>query len=258
MIHKVVICGINTASLPKLSADDTKKLIVGLKNGDYSCRQQAIEGNMRLVLSVLHRYVPRVCNMDDLFQVGCMGLVKAIDNFDVDLNVRFSTYAVPMIVGEIRRFLRESSAMRVSRGIRDVAYLALTTRERMRAEGNDEVSITMLAQRMNMPVSKVAFCLDAINEPVSLYEPMYSDDDDGIMVMDHISDKSNTEERWLNNVSLADAIARLEERERRILKKRFFEGKTQTEVSGEIGISQAQVSRLEKNAVNNIRQYFAD
>lgn len=255
-MKKVEICGINTSTLPKLSSEDTEKLLFELKSGNENARNQLIYGNMRLVLSVLHRYLPRVCNMDDAFQVGCIGLVKAIDNFNVDLNVKFSTYAVPMIVGEIRRFLRESSGIRVSRGIRDVAYLVIATRERIKAEGVDEVSLSMVAQRLNIPLTKVTFCMDAINEPVSLFEPVYKDGDESVLMMDQLCDKSNTEEKWIENVSLYDAIARLEEREQSILKKRYFEGKTQTEVSHEMGISQAQISRLEKNAINHVKNYF--
>ena len=239
MLKKVEICGINTSLLPKLSSKDTEDLLKQLKNGDQSARSQLIVGNMRLVLSVLHRYMPKVCNMDDTFQVGCIGLVKAIDNFDITLNVKFSTYAVPMIIG-----------------IRDIAYLVIATRERIKAEGDEDVGLNKVAERLNMPLSKVAFCMDAINEPVSLNEPVYSDGEDSVFLMDQVYDKSNTEEKWIDNVSLADAIAKLEERERQILKKRYFEGKTQTEVSNEIGISQAQVSRLEKNAINQIKYYL--
>ena len=256
MSKKVEICGINTTTLPKLSSVDTEKLIMDLRQGDQSARNTLITGNMRLVLSVLHRYLPRVCNMDDAFQVGCIGLVKAIDNFDVTLNVRFSTYAVPMILGEIRRFLRESSGVRVSRGIRDVAYLIIATRERLKAETEEEVSLNMVAERLNMPLSKVCFCMDAISDPVSLFEPVYSDGEDSVLVLDQVFDKTNTEDKWIEDVSLFDAIERLEQREKDILKKRYFEGKTQTEVSQEIGISQAQISRLEKNAINRIRNYF--
>lgn len=257
MKNKVEICGINTSSLPKLSSSDTEKLLVEVKKGDLTKRENVIVGNMRLVLSVLHRYVPRVGNLDDLFQIGCVGLVKAIDNFDVTLNVKFSTYAVPMIVGEIRRYLREANGIRVSRGIRDVAYLALTARERLKAEGEEDVGLDKIAERLNMPISKVAFCLDAINDPVSLNEPAFSDGEDTTLLMDQLSDKSNTEEKWIDNVSLADALLQLESRERKILKKRYFEGKTQTEVSAEMGISQAQVSRIEKNAIGSIRAYFS-
>jgi len=257
MSKKVEICGINTTTLPKLSSTDTQNLILQLREGNELARNKLIEGNMRLVLSVLHRYLPRVCNMDDAFQVGCIGLVKAIDNFDVTLNVKFSTYAVPMILGEIRRFLRESSGIRVSRGIRDVAYLIIATRERLKAETEEEVSLNMVAERLNMPLSKVCFCMDAISDPVSLFEPVYSDGEDSVLVLDQVYDKSNTEDKWIEDVSLFDAIERLEQREKDILKKRYFEGKTQTEVSDEIGISQAQISRLEKNAINRIRNYFS-
>jgi len=256
MMKKVEICGINTSALPKLSSKDTESLLLELKSGNESARNKLIIGNMRLVLSVLHRYLPRVCNMDDAFQVGCVGLVKAIDNFNIDLNVRFSTYAVPMIIGEIRRFLRESSGIRVSRGIRDVAYLVIATRERLKAEGVEDVSLNMVAQRLNMPLSKVTFCIDAMNEPVSLFEPVYSDGEDSVLMMDQVYDKANTEDKWIEDVSLYDAIEKLEEKERNILRKRYFEGKTQTEVSEEIGISQAQISRLEKNAINHVRNYF--
>ena len=256
MLNKVEICGINTSTLPKLSSQDTQNLLKELKSGNETARNKLIVGNMRLVLSVLHRYLPRICNMDDMFQVGCIGLVKAIDNFDISLNLQFSTYAVPMIVGEIRRFLRESTGIRVSRGIRDIAYLAISMRERLKAEGDDDVGLNKIAERLNMPLSKVAFCMDAINEPLSLFEPVYSDGEDSVFLMDQVCDKTNTEEKWLDNVSLADAIKTLEERERQILKKRYFEGKTQTEVSKEIGISQAQVSRLEKNAISQIKTYL--
>ena len=258
MAHKVVICGINTSALPKLTGKEALSLMRKVKEGDELARQKFITSNLRLVLSVVQRYAGKAgCSMDDLFQVGCVALVKSVDNFDVSLNVKFSTYAVPMIIGEIRRFLRESNSMRVSRGIRDVAYLALQARERLERESmGEEVTLEQIAKEINLPVGQVVYCLDAINEPLSLNEPVYNDGSDTILVMDQIKDKNNTDERWIENVSLNDAIARLDERERDILTKRYFEGKTQMEVSEEVGISQAQVSRLEKNAVGRIRFFL--
>lgn len=258
MAHKVVICGINTSALPKLTGKEALSLMRKVKEGDELARQKFITSNLRLVLSVVQRYAGKAgCSMDDLFQVGCVGLVKSVDNFDVSLNVKFSTYAVPMIIGEIRRFLRESNSMRVSRGIRDVAYLALQARERLERESmGEEVTLEQIAKEINLPVGQVVYCLDAINEPLSLNEPVYNDGSDTILVMDQIKDKNNTDERWIENVSLNDAIARLDERERDILTKRYFEGKTQMEVSEEVGISQAQVSRLEKNAVGRMRSFL--
>ncbi len=257
MANKVVICGINTSALPKLSGKEALQLMQKVKEGDELARQKFITSNLRLVLSVVQRYASKTCSMDDLFQVGCVGLVKSVDNFDVSLNVKFSTYAVPMIIGEIRRFLRESNSMRVSRGIRDVAYLALQAREKLERESaGGEVTLEQIAREINLPVGQVVYCLDAINEPLSLNEPVYNDGSDTILVMDQIKDKNNTDERWIESVSLNDAIARLDERERDILTKRYYEGKTQMEVSEEVGISQAQVSRLEKNAVGRIRSYL--
>lgn len=257
MSNKVVICGINTSALPKLTGKETMLLMQKLKDGDEVARQRFIMSNLRLVLSVVQRYSGKFGNMDDLFQVGCVGLVKSVDNFDMTLNVKFSTYAVPMIIGEIRRFLRESNSMRVSRGIRDVAYLALQAREKLECESmGKEVTLEQIAQEINLPVGQVVYCLDAINEPISLNEPVYNDGNDTILVMDQIKDKTNTDEKWIENVSLSDAIANLEDRERDIVIKRYYEGKTQMEISEEIGISQAQVSRLEKNAVGRIREYL--
>ena len=257
MQGKVEIAGVNTAKLKVLKNEETMELLRRTKAGDQEARRELIEGNLRLVLSVIQRFAGRGENADDLFQVGCVGLVKSVDNFDVSLNVKFSTYAVPMIIGEIRRFLRESNSMRVSRGIRDVAYLALQARERLERESmGEEVTLEQIAKEINLPVGQVVYCLDAINEPLSLNEPVYNDGSDTILVMDQIKDKNNTDERWIENVSLNDAIARLDERERDILTKRYFEGKTQMEVSEEVGISQAQVSRLEKNAVGRIRSFL--
>lgn len=254
MKKKVIICGVDTSSLPKISLKESQELLDMIKNGDKLARSEFITRNIRLVLSVIQRYTSKVGNPDDLFQVGCVGLVKAVDNFDNTLNVRFSTYAVPMIMGEIRRYLRESNSMRVSRGIRDLAYKAMTAREEIEALGEKTASLEDIALKLNKPVSEVVYVLDAISQPVSLYDPVYNDGDN-VLVMDQIKDTRNSDERWITEVSIAEAIEKLSEREKLIVLKRYFEGKTQTEVSGEIGISQAQVSRLEKNAVEHIRGY---
>ena len=252
MSKKVVICGVDTSALPKLSQKESNELLVKIAQGDLNARNYFINCNLRLVLSIVQRYSYRVDNPDDLFQIGCVGLIKAVDNFRVDVGVCFSTYAVPMIVGEVRRFLREGS-MRVSRGIRDVAYQALQTRERLEAESVDEASIQQIADEMKLPVYKVLYCLDAISEPISLSETVYSDDEDSLTLQDHISDTKCSEYIWAENVTLFDALNTLEDKEKSILLKRYFEGKTQMEVSREIGLSQAQVSRLEKNAMVHLR-----
>lgn len=252
MSKKVVICGVDTSSLPKLSQKESNELLLAIEKGDTNARNYFINCNLRLVLSIVQRYSYRVDNPDDLFQIGCVGLIKAVDNFRVDVGVCFSTYAVPMIVGEIRRFLREGS-IRVSRGIRDVAYQALQTREKLESESTDEASIQQIAEEMNMPVYKVLYCLDAISEPISLSEAVYSDEEDSLTLQDHISDSKCSEYIWAEQVTLFDALNALDEKERSILLKRYFEGKTQMEVSHEIGLSQAQVSRLEKNAINRMR-----
>lgn len=255
MKKKVVICGVDTGSLPRLSAKEAKELMLKVKSGDSTARDRFILCNIRLVLSVLQRYSGKTDNPDDLFQVGCVGLVKSVDNFDCSLDVRFSTYAVPMIIGEIRRFLRESNSLRVSRGIRDDAYAALTAREQLEREGLSS-TLDDVAAKLNKKVSEVAYALDAIAQPVSLYEPVYSDGSDAVLVMDQIKDKKNNDENWMNDICVNAAIEKLNDREKSILIKRYYEGKTQTEVSGEIGISQAQVSRLEKTAVKHIREYL--
>lgn len=256
MSKKVVICGVDTSALPKLSQKESNILLSRISNGDMSARNYFINCNLRLVLSIVQRYSYRVDNPDDLFQIGCVGLIKAVDNFCVDVGVCFSTYAVPMIIGEIRRFLREGS-MRVSRGIRDVAYQALQTREKLENESVDEASIQQIADEMQLPVYKVLYCLDAITDPISLSETVYSDDDDSLTLQDHISDNKCSEYLWAEKVTLYDAIETLEEKEKNILLKRYFEGKTQMEVSREIGLSQAQVSRLEKNAMSHLRNEMA-
>lgn len=252
MSKKVIICGVDTSTLPKLSQKEARDLLVKISQGDSVARNSFINCNLRLVLSIVQKYSYKASNLDDLFQIGCVGLIKAVDNFNVQLGVCFSTYAVPMIVGEIRRFLREGS-IRVSRGIRDVAYQALQTRERLENESVDEASIQEIADEMQLPVYKVLYCLDAITEPISLSETVYSDDDDSLTLQDHIWDEKCTENLWAENVSLFDALETLEDKEKNIVLKRYFEGKTQLEVSREIGLSQAQVSRLEKNAMSHLR-----
>ena len=222
--------------------------------GDQNARQQLIEGNLRLVLSVIQRFSGRGENADDLFQVGCVGLIKAIDNFDINQPVRFSTYGVPMIIGEIRRYLRDNSAIRVSRSMRDTAYRVLQVRDRFLAEHQKEPTVEQIAKELDIPREEVVFAMDAIVDPVSLYEPVYSDGGDAICVMDQVRDTKNTDEDWTDRIALKEAMKRLDPRERRILSLRFYEGKTQMEVSAEVGISQAQVSRLEKGAINTIKK----
>ena len=224
------------------------------KAGDQDARQQLIEGNLRLVLSVIQRFSSRGENADDLFQVGCVGLIKAIDNFDINQPVRFSTYGVPMIIGEIRRYLRDNSAIRVSRSMRDTAYRVLQVRDRLLAENQREPSVEQIAKELDLPREEVVFAMDAIVDPVSLYEPVYSDSGDAVCVMDQVRDTKNTDEDWTDRIALKEALKRLDPRERRILSLRFYEGKTQMEVSAEVGISQAQVSRLEKGAINTMKK----
>ena len=254
MQHKVEICGVNTAKLKVLKSEETQALLVRAKAGDKQAREELISGNLRLVLSVIQRFANRGENADDLFQVGCIGLIKAIDNFDINLQVKFSTYGVPMIVGEIRRYLRDNSTMRVSRAMRDTAYKVLQAKEAYMAKYQREPSVDEIAKTLDLKREDVVFALDAILEPVSLYEPVYSDSGDTLCVMDQVKDSRNTDEMWLERIALKEAVARLSERERKILSMRFFQGKTQMEVSSEIGISQAQVSRLEKNALRQIRK----
>lgn len=255
MGSKVEICGVNTSKLKVLKNEEMTALLKRIRAGDEEARQQMIEGNLRLVLSVIQRFASRGENMDDLFQIGCIGLMKAIDNFDCEqFNVRFSTYGVPMIAGEIRRYLRDSSAVRVSRSMRDVAYKVLQVREAYLSEHQKEPTIEELARQMDMPREEIVFAMDAIADPVSLSEPVYSDSGDTVCVMDQVKDTKNTDERWLEEIALHEAINRLSDREKRILDLRFFQGKTQMEVSEEVGISQAQVSRLEKGAISQIRR----
>lgn len=254
MQGKVEICGVNTAKLKVLKNDETMELLRRTKQGDMDAREQLIAGNLRLVLSVIQRFTNRGENVDDLFQVGCIGLIKAIDNFNVDLDVRFSTYGVPMIIGEIRRYLRDNSAMRVSRSMRDTAYKVLQAKEKFMSEHQREPNVEEIAKMLDIKREEVVFALDAIVDPVSLYDPVYSDGGDTICVMDQVKDSKNTDDSWLEQIALKEAISHLSERERHILNLRFFEGKTQMEVSAEVGISQAQVSRLEKNAITQIKK----
>ena len=254
MLGKVEICGVNTAKLPTLTAAETDALLRRAKDGDNAAREKLVEGNLRLVLSVLQRFSGRGENADDLFQVGCVGLLKAIDNFDISQNVRFSTYGVPMIIGEIRRYLRDNSAIRVSRSMRDTAYRVLQAREKLQREQQREPTVEQIARELDIPREEVVFAMDAVCDPVSLFEPIYSDSGDAVCVMDQVRDKRNTDEDWLEQIALKEAMSRLSARERLILALRYSDGKTQMEVSGEIGISQAQVSRLEKNAIKSIKK----
>lgn len=254
MQSKVEICGVNTAKLKVLKNAETIALLKRTKEGDMQARQELIEGNLRLVLSVIQKFMGRGENADDLFQIGCIGLIKAIDHFDITQPVKFSTYGVPMIIGEIRRYLRDNSSIRVSRSMRDTAYRVLQVKEKLMAKTQKEPTVEEIAKELDIPKEDVVFALDAIAAPVSLYEPIYSDSGDAICVIDQVSDTKNTDENWLEQIALKDAIRNLTDRERHILTMRFYEGKTQMEVSDEVGISQAQVSRLEKNAIKQIKK----
>lgn len=255
IINKVEICGVNTSKLPVLKEKEKRELLLKMRNGDTKARETFINGNLRLVLSVIQRFNNRGENVDDLFQVGCIGLMKSIDNFDLTQNVKFSTYAVPMIIGEIRRYLRDNNSIRVSRSLRDVAYKALLVRDKLIKENNNEPTISQIAKELNIPREEIVFALDAIQDPVSLFEPIYHDGGDAIYVMDQISDSKNSDDSWLENISIKEAMKKLNDREKLILTLRFFNGRTQMEVADEIGISQAQVSRLEKTALKHMRKY---
>ncbi len=255
MASKVEICGVNTSKLPVYKDVEMKRMIDQIKGGDNEVRDEFIKGNLRLVLSVIQRFSNRGENPDDLFQVGCIGLIKALDNFDTSHNVRFSTYAVPMIVGEIRRYLRDNNSIRVSRSLRDTAYKALQSKERLSRELQREPTIMEIANDLELPREEVVLALDSIQDPISLFEPVFHDEGDAIYVMDQVKDTKNTDEKWMENISLREALKKLTSREKHILTMRFFEGKTQMEVADEIGISQAQVSRLEKNALKYMRKY---
>lgn len=251
--HKVEICGVNTAKLPVLKEKEKMELIVKAQAGDKEARQKMINGNLRLVLSVVQKFTGRGENLDDLFQVGCIGLIKAIDNFNPGLGLRFSTYGQPMIIGEIRRFLRDNNAMRVSRSVRDVAYKAMQARELLQKKLGREPNVREISEAVGLPQATVTLALESVVEPVSLYEPVYSDGGDTIYVMDQVGDH-NDDRNWLDEIALKEAIRNLSDREKRILNLRFFKGMTQIEVSSEIGISQAQVSRLEKGALDRIKK----
>ncbi len=254
-MNKVEICGVDTSKLPTLTHKQMRAMLIDIKAGDHMVREKFIHGNLRLVLSVIQRFSNRGEQMDDLFQVGCVGLIKAIDNFDLSHDVKFSTYAVPMIIGEVRRHLRDNNAIRVSRSLRDAAYKALQARSRLQERFSREPTIAEIAKELEMPEEEVVFALDAIQDPISLYEPIYHDDGDAIFVMDQIRDNKVSDVMWLDSIALSQGMGRLADREKRILQLRFFEGKTQMEVSKEIGISQAQVSRLEKNALKHMQKY---
>jgi RNA polymerase sporulation-specific sigma factor len=256
LINKVEICGVNTSKLPVLTNEQKKVLFERIHNGDSSARDEFINGNLRLVLSVIQRFNNRGEHVDDLFQVGCIGLIKAIDNFDVTQNVKFSTYAVPMIIGEIRRYLRDNNSIRVSRSLRDIAYKALQAKERLTNKNSKEPTITEIADELKLPKEEVVFALDAIQDPISLFESVYHDGGDAIFVMDQVSDEKNHDENWLEGIALREAMRKLNDREKHILNLRFFEGRTQMEVAEEIGISQAQVSRLEKTALMHMRKFI--
>lgn len=251
--NKVEISGVNTSKLKVLKESEKLELLKRVRNGDMQAREELIKGNLRLVLSVIQRFAGRGENPDDLFQVGCIGLMKAIDNFDVTLDVKFSTYGVPMIIGEVRRFLRDNTSIRVSRSMRDLAYKAMQAKEKLTNERQEEPTIEDIAKEIDVPRSDIVLALEAIGEPASLYDPIFSESGDTIYIMDQIGDK-NDDMNWLNEIALKDAIVGLGQREKRILSLRFFQGKTQVEVAQEIGISQAQVSRLEKGALNKIKK----
>jgi len=255
-INKVEICGVNTAKLPLLSNEEKDALFERIHNGDKEARQIFIEGNLRLVLSIIKRFSTSNENVDDLFQIGCIGLMKAIDNFNTELDVKFSTYAVPMIIGEIRRYLRDNNSIRVSRSLRDTAYKAIYAKEQMTKKNQKEPTINEIAEEIGINKEDIVMALDAIQSPVSLYDPVYTEGGDTLYVMDQISDKKNREENWVEDLSLSEAIHRLGSREANIIRLRYFQGKTQMEVAKEVGISQAQVSRLEKNALKSMRQYL--
>ena len=254
--YKVEICGVNTAKLPILKEAEKEALFVRIKQGDSEARETYIKGNLRRVLSVIKRFSGNHENMDDLFQIGCIGLIKSIDNFDPTMNVKFSTYAVPMIIGEIRRYLRDNNSIRVSRSLRDTAYKAIHAKEVLSKNSFKEPTLQEIAEESGVAAEDILYALDAIQSPVSLYDPVYTDGGDTLYVMDQISDKKNKEENWVEKLSLSDAMNHLSERENFIINLRFFEGKTQMEVADEIHISQAQVSRLEKSALKTIRQYL--
>lgn len=254
--YKVEICGVNTAKLPILKEEEKEALFARIKEGDQEARKIYIEGNLRLVLSVIKRFSNHNENLDDLFQIGCIGLMKAIDNFDCSIGVKFSTYAVPMIIGEVRRYLRDNSSYRIPRSLRDTAYKAIHTREILSRTATHEPTLEEISKACDIPVEDIVYALDAIQTPMSLFDPIYTDGGDALYVMDQIADKKSREDHWIEDIALNNAMDRLGDRDREIIKMRFFEGKTQIEVADEIHISQAQVSRLEKNALKNMQGYL--
>ena len=254
-VNKVEICGLDTSKLPMMTYERSTELLKKISEGDEEARDIFIKENLRLVLSVIQRFSGRGEQMDDLFQVGCIGLIKAINNFDLSFNVRFSTYAVPMIIGEIRRYLRDNNAIRVSRSLRDIAYKALKARDRLAERMGREPNVTELAEELKLPREDVVFALEAIQDPVSLFEPVYNDGGDALYIMDQVTDNKRPDNNWLDVIGVREALSRLSEREKHILTLRFFQGRTQMEIAGEIGISQAQVSRLEKNALNHMKKH---
>lgn len=257
--NKVVICGVNTSKLPLLSEDEKRALFARMNAGDKSAREEFIRGNLRLVLSVIQRFSGNsIESSDDLFQVGCIGLIKALDNFDQTLDVKFSTYAVPMIIGECRRYMRDNNTIRVSRSLRDIAYKAIYTRDILTKKNDREPTVDEIAKELELPKEDIVTALDAIATPMSLFEPVYQEGQDVLYLMDQVKDKKNKEENWVQSLALQEAMQRLDERELNIIRLRFFEGKTQTEVADEIAISQAQVSRLEKNALKSMRHYLSN
>ncbi len=254
--YKVEICGVNTAELPLLKAKEKEELLKKIKQGDANAREQFIKGNLRLVLSIVQRFNQSNENIDDLFQIGCIGMIKAIDNFDLSQNVQFSTYAVPMILGEIKRYLRDNNSIRVSRSMRDTAYKAIYTKEKLTKSKQKEPTINEIASEIGVPKEDIVLALEAVQTPVSLYEPVYNDGGDTLYVLDQVSDKKDCEENWVRRISLKEAVEKLSPREKRIITMRFFECKTQMETAAEIGISQAQVSRLEKMALKSMRNFL--
>ena len=256
MLNKVEICGVNTSKLPLLTREEKEKLFIKIKQGDEEARQTFINGNLRLVLSIIQRFYGRGENADDLFQVGCVGLIKAIDNFDLSQNVQFSTYAVPMIIGEVKRYLRDNNSIRVSRSVRDLAYKAMQFKEKYTRENGKEPTIDMIAKELGVEREDIAYSFDAIQDPISLQEPVYNDGAESIYIMDQVKDSKNTDEAWTETMTINQIMKKLNDKEKMIIKKRFFDGRTQMEVAEEIGISQAQVSRLEKNAIEHIKRLY--
>lgn len=256
MLNKVEICGVNTSKLPLLTKEEKENLFIKIKQGDEEARQIFINGNLRLVLSVIQRFYGRGENADDLFQVGCVGLIKAIDNFDLNQGVQFSTYAVPMIIGEVKRYLRDNNSIRVSRSVRDLAYKIIQFKEKYTKENGKEPTIDIIAKELEVEREDIALSLDAIQDPISLQEPVYNDGTENLCIMDQVKDSKNTDEAWTEKMTIMQIMKKLNDKEKMIIIKRFFDGRTQMEVAEEIGISQAQVSRLEKNAIEHIKRLY--